>query len=592
MHLLLKFSLIFMLLPVLVFGNNEKSGIVQNKSGEGIGSVSISIVGKAFKTSSNTTGSFRIQINEVGVLLRLEKAGYLTKEVEVGASDFLKIVLDSVSQDAPPVLKTAFNEADLNGTEPYEAIAKQSRNLKENDFKKVEDVPVSSFFVNVDGPTYANVVARGKKMQLPNARHIQIEELVNAFTYQYDSLRFSEQSPIGIYSELSVCPWKKGHQLLLVALRARTVMDAEYPPTHLVFLVDVSASMNDPQKLPLMKEALKHLTTQLRDKDKLSMVCYANKAVLVLENVSGSDKETITNAIDKLSTLGNTAGSEGLNMAFETARKNIIKDGNNKVVLCTDGGFNIGITDNTGIENIIKKHTDDAVFLSVIGFGNAKSDNARLKRWAEVGNGFYNNINGLNDANRLLVNEYTGKNNLAAIDVRPLVRFNPAKVQAYRLIGFDLKMTPSTIDTEAFGNMGSGHTVTAVYEIIPSGVKNTFTEELSLKKYKKPDYDFSGLSGIGNIDVRYALPGNAEKVHQVLDSLASNMVPLDKATMDFKFAVGVTELGLLLRDSKYLSKANANSAYKLIKSSAGTNPGRAAFVDIAEDFKQLFKEIK
>ncbi|MDA3616724.1 von Willebrand factor type A domain-containing protein [Chitinophagaceae bacterium LY-5] len=565
---------------------------MQNKSGEGIWNAVISIVGTKEKVNTTATGGFKIKVREAGMLLRVEKSGYLTKEVEIGSEDFLKIVLDSITVEAPPVLKIDFNEADLNGTEPYEAIAKQSRNLKENDFKKVEDIPVSSFFVNVDGPTYANVVARSKKMQLPNAKHVQIEELVNAFSYDYDSLKFSGESPIGIYSELSTCPWKKGHQLLLVALRARTVVDAAYPPTHLVFLVDVSASMNDPQKLPLMKEALKHLTAQLREKDRLSMVCYANKAVLVLENVAGNEKDKIIKAIDGLVTLGNTAGSEGLNLAFETARRNVIKEGNNKVVLCTDGGFNLGVTDNAGIENIIKKYTDDALFLSVIGFGNAKSDNARLKRWAEAGNGFYNNIGGLNDANRLLINEYTGKNNLAAIDVRPLIRFNPLKVQAYRLIGFDLKTTPSGINTEEFGNMGSGHTVTAVYEIIPVGIKNNFTEDLSFKKYKKPDYDFSGLSGIGNIDVRYALPGNAKKVYQVLDTLAGNLVQMDKTTEDFKFVTGVTELGLLLRDSKYMSKANAKSAFKLIKSGAGMNPSRVAFADVAEDYKTLFKELK
>lgn len=368
-------------------------------------------------------------------------------------------------------------------TEDYDHII-------ENDFHSVEQQPLSTFSIDVDRASYSNVRRFIQEGSLPPKGAVRIEEMINYFDYNYASP--TTEDPFALYSEIASCPWNSKHRLVHIGLQGKKISTADLPPSNLVFLVDVSGSMEEPNKLPLVQESLKLLTDQLREDDRVAIVVYAGKAGLVLPSTSGSDKMKIKEAIDELQAGGSTAGGEGITLAYKIARQNMKEHGNNRVILATDGDFNVGVSSDDELVELIEKERESGIFLSVLGYGMGNYKDNKMQQLADKGNGNHNYIDNLNEAKKVLVNEFGGTLFTIAKDVKLQVEFNPARVNAYRLIGYENRILGNedfNDDKKDAGELGSGHTVTALCEIIPAGVQDTFIRKVDKLKYtpkKKP----------------------------------------------------------------------------------------------------------
>ncbi len=576
------------------------SGKVTGENGEPLAGVYVFEVGVNNYVQTNVRGEYAITIQHGVAIIRFSFSGYEMQEIKAAFSFTKDISLKiAVAQNPAGVTRTAYKraitESDLNGTGPSPIKVANTKLGVENPFKKTLEIPVSSFFVDVDGPSYSNIARIAKLGELPSQKWVRIEEMINYFYYDYNPPPTNGQHPFSIYTELGQCPWNKQHQLMLIGLQGKQVDTGSLPRANLVFLVDVSGSMEDAVKLPLVKSALTLLTQQLRGQDIVSVVTYAGTAKLALPATSGNDKAIIENAVESLTPGGFTAGSKGIKLAFKTARENFIKGGNNRIILCTDGDFNVGITSDKAIDSLIQEERKSGVFLSVLGFGTGKQQNIKMKRWAEIGNGNHNFIDGLNDARRFIANEFAGTQYTIAKDMRPLVRFNPSKVAAYRLIGYDTrpatKTTGENMPLDDAGELGNGHTVTALYEIIPPGIKDKFLDAAYAKKFEAVVATDVGENNFANIELRYKTPIEGADKAMILDVKAENIL-LPQTTDNFRFAASVAELGLLLRDSKYKQKASYKDVVSLAKSAAGDFANRNEFVTLAKNMRQLAKQMR
>ena len=342
--------------------------------------------------------------------------------------------------------------------------------VNENGYKNVKNNPLSTFSIDVDNASYSNIRRFINSGTLPPADAVRIEEMINYFKYDYPEPR--GEHPFSVFTELAICPWNRNHQLLQVGLRGKSIDKTSLPPSNLVFLIDVSGSMNYPNKLPLLKSAFGLLVNELRPQDHVAIVVYAGAAGLVLESTPGNRKELIMSAIDNLEAGGSTAGGAGLKLAYNEAEKNFVKGGNNRIILATDGDFNVGESSNGGMERLVEEKRDLGVFITVLGFGMGNIKDDKMEIIADKGNGNYSYIDNLQEARRVLVSEFGGTLFTIAKDVKFQLEFNPAKVESYRLIGYENRLLNDedfNDDTKDAGEMGSGHMVTALYEIVPAG---------------------------------------------------------------------------------------------------------------------------
>ncbi|MDP6636608.1 MAG: VWA domain-containing protein, partial [Phycisphaerae bacterium] len=393
-----------------------------------------------------------------------------------------------------------------HNTETYDRIV-------DNAFKLVADHPLSTFSTDVDTASYANVRRFLAHNQLPPPGAVRIEEMINYFTYSYDQPTSRSPHPFAVHAEAASCPWEPKHRLVRIALKGRELDPAKRPPSNLVFLLDVSGSMGSHNKLPLVKAAMKMLVEQLGEGDRVAIVVYAGASGLVLDSTSCDRKERIISALDKLQAGGSTNGGAGIELAYSVAISNFIKGGTNRVILATDGDFNIGTTNNSELIRLIEKKASSGVFLSVLGFGMGNYKDGRMEKLADKGNGNYAYIDTESEARKVLVREMCGTLVTIAKDVKIQVEFNPAEVTAYRLIGYEnriLNKEDFNNDKKDAGDIGAGHTVTALYQIVPAGQKvnvpgvdklkyssNTTPsaaadsgEMMTVKlRYKKPDGD-------------------------------------------------------------------------------------------------------
>ena len=375
---------------------------------------------------------------------------------------------DVYSMPAPAMPPRMAPEA-ISGNEEYKAE-------KEIGFKATDKDPQTTFSIDVDRAAYTNVrrfiMQNG---QLPPKDAVRIEEMINYFDYNYAQPKGKD--PINIETEISDSPWNKGLKILHIGLQAKTIPTDNLPASNLVFLIDVSGSMSDPNKLPLVKTAFKLLTDQLREKDKVAIVVYAGAAGLVLPPTSGKEKNKIKDALDNLSAGGSTAGGAGIELAYKTAFENFVKDGNNRVILATDGDFNVGVSSNDDLEKLVENKRKSGIFLSVLGFGMGNYKDSKMEILSDKGNGNYAYIDNLLEAEKVFVKEFGGTLFTVAKDVKLQLEFNPKYVKAYRLIGYENRVLANEDfknDAKDAGEMGSGHTVTAIYEIIPAGVESAF----------------------------------------------------------------------------------------------------------------------
>lgn len=424
--------------------------------------------------------------------------------------------------------------------------------VTENGFKNVALSPLSTFSIDVDRASYSNVRRYINSGQLPPADAVRIEEMINYFDYDY--AQSASEHPFAIHAEYTACPWQENHKLLRVGLQGQKVETDNLPPSNLVFLIDVSGSMTDYNKLPLVKSAFRLLVKNLRSIDKVAIVVYAGAAGMVLPSTSGSKKEKIIASLDALQAGGSTAGAAGIELAYNIASENFIKNGNNRVILATDGDFNVGISSNNELERLIEKKRDDGIFLTCLGFGMGNYKDSKMEILANKGNGNYAYIDDMAEANKVFVNEFSGTLFTIAKDVKIQIEFNPQHVQAYRLIGYENRM----LNTEDFkddkkdaGEMGAGHTVTALYEIIPTGTKSKFMPNADNLKYQQKAGETGEISNeLANIKSRYKKPDGTKSIEMVLP-VSSKIVAFNEASENTRFAASVAMFGMMLTNSEY-----------------------------------------
>ncbi|MBW4890684.1 von Willebrand factor type A domain-containing protein [Mucilaginibacter sp. HMF5004] len=465
------------------------------------------------------------------------------------------------------------------GNESYNQII-------ENPFVNPLNTPLSTFAVDVDAASYGNFRRYVNSGQLPPKNAVRIEEMINYFHYNLPQPTNGE--PVAIHTELTAAPWNAQHRLLRIGLKAKNVETSKLPPSNLVFLLDVSGSMSDANKLPLVKASMKLLVDQLRAVDHVAIVVYAGDAGLKLPSTPGDQKTVIKDAIDALNAGGGTAGGAGLMLAYKVAREKFIKGGNNRIILATDGDFNVGASSDKDMEQLIAEERESGVSISILGFGMYNLKDSKMETMADKGHGNYAYIDNITEATKSMVNEFGGTLFTVAKDVKMQIEFNPAKVQAYRLLGYEdrlLNKEDFNNDKKLGGDMGVGHTVTALYEIIPAGVKDSFTDSVDPLKYQKVEQKqvLNNSAEMVTVKFRYKEP-DSDKSKMELVAVKDEPVALAKTSDDMRFAASVAELGLLLRGSEFKQQANFADVIAMAKGAKGKDEEgyRAEFIRLAE----------
>lgn len=487
------------------------------------------------------------------------------------------------------VCPTAMYDMDTRmNTEEYDRI-------QENGFKSVADTPLSTFSIDVDPASYSNMRRFINRGELPPADAIRTEELVNYFSYDYP--KPTGNDPVKITVEAGTCTWNTAHRLVRIGLKAKEIPTEQLPASNLVFLIDISGSMWGANRLDLVKSSLKLLVNNLRNKDKVAIVTYAGSAGVKLEATSGGDKQKIREAIDELTAGGSTAGGAGIHLAYQIAKKNFISDGNNRIILCSDGDFNVGVSSAEGLEQLIEKERKSGVHLTVLGYGMGNYKDKKIQVLAEKGNGNHAYIDNLQEANRVLVGEFGATLHTVAKDVKLQVEFNPSQVQAYRLIGYEsrlLKDEDFNNDAKDAGDMGAGHTVTAFYEVIPAGVKNEYVgkvDDLKYQKKEKMTLKPTGSDELLTVKLRYKAPDKDVSRKMELPFVDNKG---DSVSSDFRFASAVAMFGQLLRDSDFKGTADYDKVIKLAKQGVNNDERgyRREFIRLVEAAKGLEKTSK
>ncbi|HEY2349895.1 MAG TPA: von Willebrand factor type A domain-containing protein, partial [Puia sp.] len=471
-------------------------------------------------------------------------------------------------------------------TEEYDGII-------ENRFLAATENPLSTFSIDVDGGSYSNVRRFLQQGQLPPSGAVRIEELINYFHYDYPEPAGND--PFSINTEIGECAWNPDHKLVMIGLQGKKIPVENLPASNMVFLIDVSGSMMEPEKLPLVQRSLGMLVDQLREQDRVSLVVYAGNAGLVMPSTSGIEKKKIKDAIEKLEAGGSTAGGAGIQLAYKVAEQHFVKGGNNRVILCTDGDFNVGPSSDAELLDMIDKEKKSGVFLTVLGFGMGNYKDSKMEKLADRGNGNHAYIDNENEARKVLVNEFGGTLFTIAKDVKLQIEFNPAFIQAYRLIGYENRMLNKedfNNDNKDAGELGSGHTVTALYEIIPVGVKNEFRETVDSLKYQKkitPVYSMSG-NEIMNIKFRYKTP-DGEKSKLIEHALVGQPQSEIEMPVNFRFVSAVAQFGMLLRNSEFKQHSSFDKTYILAKNSLGKDSEgyRTEFLQLIRDAGRITK---
>jgi Ca-activated chloride channel family protein len=454
--------------------------------------------------------------------------------------------------------------------------------ITENEFQDAAANPLSTFGIDVDAASYANVrrflVAEGR---MPPADAVRIEELVNYFDYDYADP--SGDTPFSITTEVAPAPWNPEHRLVHIGLQGRRMDAATLPPANLVFLVDVSGSMDEPDKLPLLKEAFGMLVDNLRPQDRVAIVAYAGAAGLVLPSTPGGEKDRIRDAIANLQPAGSTNGAEGIRLAYQLARDAFVRGGNNRVVLATDGDFNVGVSSDAELVRLIEQERGDGIFLTVLGFGTGNLQDAKMEQLADRGNGNYAYLDGIEEARKVLVGEMGGTLFTIAKDVKVQVEFNPAQVKAYRLIGYENRLLAAedfNDDRKDAGELGAGHSVTALYEVVPAGAPDTPARGTDPLRYQAPrTRSAAAASGeLLTVKLRYKAPeGDVSRL--LMHPLYDRGAALAAASADFRFSAAVAEWGMLLRDSRFRGSASYGAVTEL---------ARGALADDREGYRGEF----
>ena len=653
--LLLIAPVILIMLAFRPIRSHTITGTITDEKGSPIPSVSILLKGTTQGTSSSANGAYSITISKSTGTLIFSAVGFDRKEVQIKGSTTINVSLKTAGTEMQEVVVTGYGTAkkknmtasvatiqpspyynqqglyqqlegkaagvtvttrgnpggsnkvvirgnsSINNNNGYHDKTREEfdregyDNISENKFLKVTDNPLSTFSIDVDAASYSNVRRFLNQGQLPPAGAVRIEEMVNYFKYEYPQP--SNNDPFSINTEISDAPWNKNHKLVMIGLQGKKIPTENLPASNLVFLIDVSGSMQGADRIGLVKASMKMLVDQLREQDKVSIVVYAGAAGLVLPTTSGASKTKIKEAIDNLEAGGSTVGGAGIRLAYKTAKENFVKSGNNRVILCTDGDFNVGESSDDAMERLIEEERKSGVFLTVLGYGMGNYQDAKMQKLADKGNGNHAYIDGITEAKKVLVNEFGGTLFTIAKDVKLQIEFNPAKVQGYRLIGYENRMLAKedfNNDKKDAGELGSGHTVTALYEVIPVGVESSFLNNVDPLKYQKEingNTKTSKTEEIMTVKFRYKVPdGDVSKliVHPVMDK----QIPVAKTSDNFRFAAAVAQFGMLIRNSEFKSNASYNDVLSLARKAKGSDEEgyRSEFVRLVESAQLLAKE--
>jgi Ca-activated chloride channel family protein len=590
-------------------------GHVRDASGAPVAHAQVTVVGTSFAAVTNGTGAYWIDSIPAGTYaISVLMPGFAAQmiqnvQVSVGRPVTVDVVLQATTRladevAAPPApnvtnqLAGKMARAQAMGYAESDALGYRVRrepwnteeygHTDENPFLAVSAHPLSTFSIDVDRASYSNVRRFLMDGQAPPKDAVRIEELINYFPYDYAAP--TGDDPVAIHTELGPAPWKPQHQLLRIGLQARRIDLRGLPPSNLVFLLDVSGSMDEPNKLPLLKASITLLVNNLRHEDRVAIVVYAGSAGLVLSSTPGDEKAKILEAIDRLEAGGSTAGGAGIKRAYDEAVANFIRGGNNRVILATDGDFNVGVSSDGELVRLIEDRRKSGVFLTVLGFGMGNLKDSKMEQLADHGNGNYAYIDNLLEAKKTLVHELGGTLFTVAKDVKIQVEFNPSRVRAYRLIGYENRLLADedfTDDTKDAGEMGAGHSVTALYEIVPVGVETDVTIRVpDSLRYQTVRGPRGGGQELGFVKVRYKQPdGDRSRLlsHPVSGEAART------PTAEFRFQGAVAEFGLLLKASAYRGSASFEDVIATARASLGADPDgyRAEFVRLANAAQSL-----
>ncbi|OQP57650.1 hypothetical protein A3860_08440 [Niastella vici] len=592
---------------VLLHAQSTITGKITDEKGAPLQGASITLKGTKTSTASDVNGLYSIQVPNEKATLIFAYVGFDVQEIKVKGKGVINVILRSSVKSLDEVVVVGYGAqkkkdmtasvatlsgmisgTNVNYPRPLTGSTRDDDfnregydNIKENEFQKVTDHPLSTFSIDVDAASYSNVRRVINEGKLPTPGAVRIEEMINYFSYNYPQP--SNDKPFSITTESAQCPWNAAHQLVMIGMQGKKIDFDKLPPSNLVFLIDVSGSMEEENKLPLVKSSLNLLAEQLRPEDRIAIVVYAGNAGLVLP--STNDKYKIREAINGLEAGGSTAGGAGIELAYKTAQQNFMKNGNNRVVLCTDGDFNVGASSDDELENLIEQKRASGVYLTVLGFGTGNYQDAKMQKLADKGNGNHAYIDNINEAKKVLISEFGGTLFAIAKDVKLQIEFNPARVKGYRLIGYENRMLAKedfNNDKKDAGDMGSNHTVTALYEIIPANAATD--EELGTvdplryqsQKNKKQSTSFS--NELMFVKIRYKKP-DEDNSNLMEISVKDN---LQTASNNMRFASAVAAFGMVLRNSAL----KGSSDYKLVRSLA------TGSIDSSSDaYKKEFLEL-
>ncbi|HEY8258893.1 MAG TPA: von Willebrand factor type A domain-containing protein [Gemmatimonadales bacterium] len=611
--------------PVVVApATGRVEGRVLNGDGRPLVDAQVLAVGSAFNVLTDSTGRYAFTSLPAGArTLRATLVGYAPVEAQVTVLAGRTVTHDftltstlvaekeearlqrtfvgrqSLQMDAVAAAGLAAKSAPATspapwpGAEPWrrrsepwntEAYAR----IEENRFLAAMTNPLSTFSIDVDAASYSNVRRFLSSGSLPPADAVRLEELVNYFTYRYPEPDGSD--PFAVATEMGACPWAADHRLVRIGLQGKRIPTAKLPPSNLVFLIDVSGSMMSEDKLPLVKQAFRALVGELRPQDRVAIVVYAGAAGLVLPPTAGDDKRTILDALDRLEAGGSTAGGAGLRLAYDVAREHFLSEGNNRVILATDGDFNVGVSSDAEMIRLVEARRSEGTFLTVLGFGTGNLKDTKMEQMADKGNGHYAYIDTFREAQKVFVQEFGGTLFTIAKDVKIQVEFNPAKVQAYRLLGYENRLLAKedfADDRKDAGELGAGHTVTALYEIVPVGARAVALVDDSLVyQHVSLSPRAARSSDIMTVRLRYKEP---KGITSKLLTFRLGDREVEAGSEDMRFASAVASFAMLLRDSDHKGTMTFDQVIDLARSARGADVEgyRGEFIGMVQAAKTL-----
>ena len=605
-HLFPKTTLILCLLLIFnLLASAQKiqitGKVVTAKDSQPLPGVTIIIKNTTIGTVSDVSGKFSITA-QIGDTLVFSFIGLQTRVVKIEKTNLLVQLHDEQNRLEEVTVAGYHSVKKMTMTGScttvggnrlqqvnYNANTEEYNSFSQNQFQRALDIPLSTFSIDVDVASYSNMRRFINNGQMPPADAIRTEELLNYFTYDYPAPQGKD--PVRITTEVSTAPWNSQHRLVHIGIKAKEIATKNLPASNLVFLIDISGSMSSHNKLPLLKSSLKLLVQKLRPQDRVAIVTYANHTNEVLPSTSCEDKGKILSVIESLYAGGGTAGSDGIQRAYRIAEANFIKDGNNRIILSTDGDFNIGPSSTQELEKMIETKRSSGIYLTVLGFGMGNYKDNRVQTLAEKGNGNHAYIDNLTEAKKVLVNEFGGTLFTVAKDVKIQVEFNPAKVQAYRLIGYESRLLEDqdfNDDTKDAGEMGAGHSVTALYEIIPVGIRSDLLGDIDPLKYQKTEKkegkkSLTDSPELLTLKLRYKQP-DSNKSSKMEVSVIDKNTSLDNASENFRFSAAVAGFGMLLQDSKYKNDLTYDGIIRLAREATRYDPEgyRKEFIRLAE----------